>query len=45
MNRDEVRSARREIEETLDATPGAWPWLPQLSRWIDILIAIEAMAS
>jgi hypothetical protein len=35
-------AARGEIEIVLDAV--GWPWRPQLSRWIDLLLVLEERA-
>lgn len=37
--RREARAARAEAEAALDRI--GWAWRPGLSRWLDVLIAIE----
>jgi len=37
--RASAQEARRITEAVLDAA--GWPWAPQVSRWIDLLVEIE----
>jgi hypothetical protein len=34
-----ARAARRDVEAALDTT--GWRWNPGLSRWLELLVAIE----
>jgi hypothetical protein len=39
----QARAARADIEAALEKA--GWPWLPQLSRWLDALVVLEEEAS
>jgi hypothetical protein len=47
ISRREARAARGDVEAALDAVASSsgWPWKPQLSRWIDVLVTIEEAAA
>jgi hypothetical protein len=40
----DARAVRRELEESLGGRVSDWPWSARLSRWLDVLLVIEASA-